>query len=47
MTNRDRLASGAAAQLIVDAPRFVTFGGDDVEAADGHYVRALRRPLLA
>ena len=28
------LASGTAAQLIVDAPRLVALGGDDVEAAE-------------
>ncbi len=28
------LAAGAAAQLVVDAPRFVTLGADDVQAAE-------------
>ena len=29
---RVALTAGAAAQLVVDAPRFVALGGDDVEA---------------
>ena len=29
------LAAGAAAKLVVDAPRFVTFGAENVQAADG------------
>ena len=28
------LAAGAAAQLVVDTPRLVTLGADDVQAAD-------------
>ena len=31
---RVALASGAAAQLVVDAPRFVALGADDVQAAE-------------
>src|SRR5690606_4957456 len=32
---RIALASGAAAQLVVDAPRLVPLGADDVQAAGG------------
>ena len=33
------LAAGAAAKLIVDAPRFVPLGADDVQAAErDHFV---------
>ena len=33
------LAAGAAAKLVVDATRFVAFGAEDVQAADGrHFV---------
>ena len=32
---RVALAAGAAAQLVVDAARFVAFGADDVQAAGG------------
>ena len=39
------LAARAAAQLVVDAPRLVALGGQDVEAAQGHHPLALvRRP---
>ena len=31
---RVALTAGAAAQLVVDAPRFVALGADDVQAAD-------------
>ena len=31
---RVALAAGAAAQLVVDAPRFVALGADDVQAAE-------------
>ena len=32
--SRVALAAGAAAQLVVDAPRFMAFGADDVQAAE-------------
>jgi hypothetical protein len=34
---RVALAAGAAAQLVVDAPRFVALGADDVQAAGGDH----------
>src|SRR5205085_11144631 len=40
---RIALAAGAAAQLVVDAPRLVALGADDVEAAGLDH--GLRRPL--
>ncbi len=43
---RIALAAGAAAQLIVDAPRFVAFGADDVQAARGHHLFVTFAPLL-
>ena len=33
------LASGTSAKLIVDAPRFVPLGADDVQAADAEQLR--------
>ena len=36
------LAAGAAAQLVVDAPRFVPLGGDDVQAAQRDHFVVLR-----
>ena len=40
------LTSGTAAQLIVDAPAFVTFGADDVQSARSFYVFVIFFPLL-
>ena len=38
------LASGTSAKLVVDAPRFVAFGADDVQAARaGRLLRVLCR----
>ena len=39
------LAAGAAAQLVVDAPRLVALGGDDVEAAERDDLVVLRIAL--
>ena len=36
------LAAGAAAQLVVDAPRFVPLGADDVQAAERDHFVVLR-----
>ena len=42
------LAAGAAAQLVVDAPRFMALGADDVEPArPGHGLGRLRCPWRA
>src|SRR5207248_9332722 len=40
------LATGAAAQLVVDAPRLVALRADDLEAARGHDLVALGFALL-
>src|SRR5579863_6498554 len=40
------LASGAPAKLIVDTPRFVALGTQNVQAADGGYVVVLYVGLL-
>ncbi len=39
---RITLAAGAAAQLVVDAPRLVPFGAEDVKAAECDDALALR-----
>ena len=41
------LAAGAAAQLVVDAPRLVALGAEDVQAADVHDLVVLGLGLLA
>ena len=41
------LASGAAAQLVVDAPRLVALGADDVQAAGGDHLVVLGVALLS
>ena len=38
---RVALAAGAAAELVVDAARFVPFGGEDVQPAERHDALAL------
>jgi hypothetical protein len=44
--SRVALTAGAAAQLVVDAPRLVPFGGDDVKPAEGDDLVMLRVGLL-
>ena len=44
---RVALAAGAAAQLVVDAPRLVTLGADDVQAAERDDVVVLGRRTAA
>jgi hypothetical protein len=44
---RITLATRAAAQLVVDAPRFVTLGTDHMQAAGGEHLLVARRPRLA
>ena len=44
---RVALAAGAAAQLVVDAPRLVALGADDVQAAGLHHLVVQRLPFAA
>ena len=43
---RVALAAGASAKLVVDAPRFVALGAEDVQAAEGDHFIVLRVALL-
>ncbi len=44
--SRIALAAGAAAQLIVDAPRLVALGADDVQTARRQYLVVALLPVL-
>ncbi len=44
--SRIALAAGTAAQLIVDAPRFVALGADDVQAAGGQHLLVAFAPVV-
>jgi hypothetical protein len=43
---RVALAAGAAAQLIVDAPRFMALGADDVQSAGGQHLLMPLAPIV-